>query len=138
MRPGAESARLLSDKPHSHSSKAESWFPPSVPFCHLPLIMSQRGKAGAPRSRSDTWHFLMGSTRNLLLQPEVVDSLPAWRSRPHWLHQAHVPGPCCAAQPPLHPDRAGPSPRFGSGCCMASVSISEKLDKQSECAHLLS
>lgn len=86
MHPGVESVCLLSDKPHSHSSKAASCFPSSsVPFCRLPLITSQTGKAGAPRRRSDTWHFLMGSARNVLLHPKVVDSLPARRSGSHRL-----------------------------------------------------
>lgn len=110
MHPGVESVRLLSDQPHSHSSKAESCFPSSVPFCRLPLIMSQTGKAGAPRRRSDTWHFLTGRARNVLLHPKVVDGLPAWRSRSHRLYHAWGPGLCRAARPLLCP--AGEHPRL--------------------------
>ena len=98
MHPGVESVRLVSDKPHSHSSKAESCFPSSaVPVCRLPLIMSQTGRAGAPRWRSDTWHFVTGSAKNVLLHPTVVDSFAARRSGSHRLHQAQGPGLCRAA-----------------------------------------
>ena len=117
MRPSMESVHVLSDKPHSHSSKAESCFPPSsLPFCCLPLITSQTGKAGAPRQRSDARHFLTGSVTRVLLHPKVADSLPARRSRPHWLHQAQAPRPCRAALPDLRsalPEH-GPASGFGS------------------------
>lgn len=114
MHPGVESVRLCSDQPRSRSSKAESCFPSSVPFCCLPLIVSQTGKAGAPRRRSNTWHFLTGRARNVLLHPKVVDSLPARRSRSHRLHQEQVPGPCRAARPPHCPTGARPATGFGS------------------------
>lgn len=96
MHPCVESVCLLSDKPHSHSSKPESCFPSSVPFCCLALIMSPTGKAGASRWRSDTWHFLMGNGRTVL-HSNAVDSLPAQRSRSHWLHQHRLLGLCFTA-----------------------------------------
>lgn len=103
MCPGVESVPFLSDKPHSHSSKAKSCFPSSsVPFCCLPLIRSQTGKAGAPRWRWDTWHFLLESARNILLHPKIVNSLPAQGSRSHWVHQVSGPGPGTAQHPLCH------------------------------------
>lgn len=139
MHPSVESVRLLSDQPHSHSSKAESCFPSSVPFCHLPLIMSQTGKAGAPRRRSDTWHFLTGRARNVLLHPKVVDGLPARRSRSHW------PVPCVGSQAVLSCPtstlpcrRTSQAPALAAGWSVASLRISEKSDKESVHRHLIS
>lgn len=125
MRPGVESVPFLSDKPHSHSSKAKRCFPSSsVPFCCLPLIMSQTGKAGAPCWRWDTWHFLLESARNISLHTKIVDNsgvqvplgAPGVRS---WamLHCPTSTLPCLATSQP---------PALTASWSMASVSISEK------------